>query len=241
LNIGVPSTGRQIAIGYVNVGLGDQNTNKPWSHVMSGMGQGAYQTQVGNAVGPTVTRGAGTLGHPTSGTARITTTWVNTTGPSTNTLGGLWTSPSLSGLVSDSDYPIFAYQNPVGTATLPGKTLYVTGARIGDTSIVTAPGATHGIFFSYIVQVENSTTTTSTADSATNTSGKSIVLGGQGFGVAATDPIGTMKPGFAMTFDPPLVVPAGKYCTFVVRPFMASTSGNTLIVTGSVAFNGYFE
>ena len=49
-----------------------------------------------------------------------------------------------------------------------------------------------------------------------------------------------MKPGFEMLFNPPLVVPAGKYCTVVARPFGTIGSG-TLVVTGSVAFNGYFE
>jgi hypothetical protein len=43
-----------------------------------------------------------------------------------------------------------------------------------------------------------------------------------------------------MTFDPPLVVPAGKYCTVVARPF-GTIGGGTLVVRGSVAVNGYFE
>jgi hypothetical protein len=244
-NISATSVGRQVSIGYVNVGQGDQNTKKPWAHAMVGSGQGSYQTQQGVAMGPTVTRGTGTNGHPTSATTRIAGSWSATTNPGLNSLGGLWTSVALSGVVSDSDYPIFAYLNPAGAVsginTIPGKTLYVTGVRIGDTSVTVAPGATHGIFFSYIVQVEASAVAVATTDSATTTSGKGTVIGGQGFGVAATDPVGTMKPGFAMNFDPPLVVPAGKYCTVVVRPYMAATSGNTLIVTGSVAVNGYFE
>jgi hypothetical protein len=143
----------------------------------------------------------------------------------------------LSSLASDVDYPLFAYLNPIGTAILPGKTLYVTGVRIGDTSITAAPGVT-GAFFSYIVQVEASAVATSTGDAATTTSGKATVIGGQGF--APSEPVGTMKPGFEMLFNPPLVVPAGKYCTVVARPFGTIGSG-TLVVTGSVAFNGYFE
>lgn len=244
LNTALSSAGRQLSVGFVNVGFGDQNTNKPWAHALCGMGSGAYQTQVGSTPGPTVPRGGGVLGHPTNAVPRTTAVWVNNTGPSLNSLGGLWTSGSLSSLVRDSDYPIFAYLNPAGTATQPGKTLYITGVRIGDTSVVTAPGAASSIFFSYIVQVDNNTSNTSTADGfslITNTSGKSITIGGQGFGTSATDPVGTMKPGFDMTFNPPLVISSGKYCTVIVRPYMDSTAGNTLIVTGSVAFNGYFE
>ena len=33
---------------------------------------------------------------------------------------------------------------------------------------------------------------------------------------------------------------AGKYCTVVARPF-GTIGGGTLVVTGSVEFNGYFE
>jgi hypothetical protein len=238
LNIGVPSTGRQIAIGYVNVGLGDQNTNKPWSHVMSGMGQGAYQTQVGSAVGPTVTRSAvGSVGHPNSATVRIAGSWAAQSGPNLNSLGGLWTSPAMSTLTTEADYPIFSYLNPVGTAALPGKTLYVTGIRIGETS-ATVAAAAGGMFLSYIAMPEASATSTATVDAATTTSGKSIVLGGQGF--ASTDVAGTMKPGFEISFPSPIAIPTGKYLHIVVRP-AGTTALNTLVVTGSVAVNGYHE
>jgi hypothetical protein len=239
LNTATASAGRQISVGFVNVGLGDQNTKKPWSHVLCGMGGGSYQTQQGVAVGPTVTRTGSATGHPASATARTAGSWTSTSNPALNSLGGLWTSPAITTLASEGDYPVFAYLNPAGTATLPGKTLYVTGIRIGDTSVATV-AATNPIFLSYIVMVEASSATTSTADAATTTSGKSTVIGGHGFGAGATDPVGTMKPGFTMDFTSPLVVPAGKYLTVVVRPFGNVTS-NTLVVTGSVAVNGYFE
>jgi hypothetical protein len=237
VNLNITPVPRQLSVGYVNVGLGDQNVNKPWSHAMSGTGQGAYQVQIGGTPGPTVTRGTGALGHPTSGTARIAGSYVSTTLPALSSLGGLWTSPAISTLTSDSDYPLFAYQNPTGSATLPGKTLYVTGTRIGDAS-ATVGATANAIFLSYIVQVENSASATNTADAATTTAGKSIVIGGQGF--TAGDGVGTMKPGFEMTFNPPLAISAGKYFTVIARPFGTVTS-NTLVVTGSVGVNGYFE
>tara|TARA_R110002126_G_scaffold46115_3_gene130068 strand:- start:2981 stop:4483 length:1503 start_codon:yes stop_codon:yes gene_type:complete len=237
-NTSTSSTPRQLSVGFVNVSLGDQNTNKPWSHAMSGSGGGSYQTQQGNAVGPTVVRGINSSGHPTSGTGRIAGLWGTATStPALNSLGGLWTSPAISTITTEADYPIFAYLNPAGSATLPGKTLYVTGIRIGDASVTTV-AATNPMFLSYIVMVEASSATTSTADAATTTSGKSTVIGGHGFG--ATDAVGTMKPGFTMDFTSPLVVPAGKYLTVVVRPFGTVTL-NTLVVSGSVAVNGYFE
>jgi hypothetical protein len=239
LNLAATSIARQISIGYVNVGLGDQNTNKPWSHVMSGMGQGAYQTQVGSAVGPTVTRSAvGSVGHPNSATVRIAGSWAAQSGPNLNSLGGLWTSPAMSTLTSDADYPIFSYLNPVGTAALPGKTLYVTGIRVGETNVTVGATGGGGMFLSYIAMPEASASSTGTTDSATSTSGKSIVLGGQGFPTG--EAVGTMKPGFEISFPSPIVLPASKYLHIVVRPF-GTILANTLVVTGSVAVNGYHE
>ena len=238
LNTNTASAGRQLSVGFVSVSSGDQNVNKPWSHAMSGSGGGSYQVQQGGTPGPTVTRGTGALGHPTSATTRIAGTWTTNSAPQTNSLGGLWTSPAMSTLLNEGDYPVFTYLNPVGTATLPGKTLYVTGVRIGDTSVTTV-AATNPMFLSYIVMVDGSSNAfISTADAATSTSPKSTVIGGHGFG--ATDAVGTMKPGFTMDFTSPLVVPAGKYLFIVVRPF-GTVALNTLVVSGSFAVNGYFE
>ena len=200
LNTNTASAGRQLSVGFVNVGYGDQNVNKPWSHAMSGSGGGSYQTQQGSAAAATVTRGINSSGHPTSGTNRIAGSWTGTSLPALNSLGGLWTSPAITTLATEADYPIFAYLNPAGSAALPGKTLYVTGIRIGDTNVAVV-AATNPIFLSYIVMAEASAANTSTADAATTTSGKSTVIGGHGFG--ATDAVGTMKPGFTIDFPSP--------------------------------------
>jgi hypothetical protein len=237
VNTGVASLGRQLSVGFVNVGLGDQNVNKPWSHALCGMGGGAYQVQQGGTPGPTVTRASGAAGHPASGTARIAGTWTATSAPALNSLGGLWTSPAMSTLASDADYPVFAYLNPAGSATLPGKTLYVTGVRVGE-AYVSAAAATNAMLLSYILMVGSSASTTSTADAATTVSGKSITIGGHGF--TPTEAVGNFKGGFEMRFDSPLMIPAGHYLLFVVRPFGTVTS-NTLVVTCSLAVNGYFE
>jgi hypothetical protein len=237
LNTGTASVGRQLTVGFVNVGLGDQNVNKPWSHALCGMGNGAYQFANGNTPGPTVTRASGAAGHPTSNTARIAGTWTATSAPALNNLGGLWTSPAISTLTTDADYPVFAFQNPTGTAVLPGKTLYVTGVRVGE-AFVSAAASTNAMFLSYILMVGSSASTTSTADAATTVSGKSVTIGGHGF--IATEVVGNYKPGFEMRFDSPLMIPAGHFLLFVVRPF-GTVASNTLVVTSSLAVNGYFE
>jgi hypothetical protein len=237
VNTAVPSTIRQINVGCVNVGFGDQNTDKPWSHAMVGSGGGSYHLHVGNTPGPTVTRASASTGHPASATARTAGTWTATSAPALNNLGGLWTSPAISTLTSDADYPVFAFQNPIGTAARPGKTLYITGVRIGDT-VPSVGASTNPIFISYIVTVGSSASATNTSDSATTVSGKSIVIGGHGF--LATDAAGAHKPGFNMEFTSPLVIPAGHFINLIVRPF-GTVTGNTLVLRGSVSFDGYFE
>jgi len=238
LNTGTVSpTARQLSVGFINVGFGDQNVNKPWSHALCGMGAGAYQYQNGKTPGPTVTRTNGAHGHPASGTTRIAGTWTPTSAPALNSLGGLWTSPAMSGLTSDADYPVFAFLNPAGTAALPGKTLYVTGVRVGEAYVATA-ASTNAMLLSYILMVGNSATNTSSNDAPATVSGKSVTIGGHGF--TPTEAVGNSKAGFEVRFDSPLMVPAGNYFHFVVRPFGTVTS-NTLVVTSSLAVNGYFE
>jgi hypothetical protein len=127
--------------------------------------------------------------------------------------------------------------NPAGTAALPGKTLYVTGVRVGE-AYVAAAASTNAMLLSYILLVGASSATTSTADAATTVSGKSICIGGHGF--TPTEAIGNYKAGFEVRFDSPLMIPAGHYFSFVVRPF-GTVASNTLVVTSSLAVNGYFE
>lgn len=234
----VSPTGKQIQIGFINVAQGDQNTQKPWSHCMTGAGQGAYQIQLGPAAGPTVFRNAtGAAPWPTSATARTAGTFTATSAPAINSLGGMFLTPAISTLASDADYPIFSYLNPAGTVSVAGKTLYVTSIRVGE-GYAHAAASTNAIQLMYIVAVGGSTSASSGTDSATNISPRGIVVGSHGFTSSAAQ--GSVQPGFEVNFSSPLVVPAGYYFTFVMRPFGTVTS-NTLVVSSSLAVNGYFE
>lgn len=236
-NSGVASAARRVEVGFINVSLGDQLSTKSWSHAMCGIGGNAVNIQQSASVGGNVTRTNGAHGWPASGTARIAGTWTATSAPALNSLGGLWTSPAMSTLTSDADYPVFAYQNPAGSASLPGKTLYITSIRVGE-AYVSAAASTNAMLLSYIVTVNATSATTSTTDAGNTISHRAIVVGGHGF--TPTEAIGNYKPGFDVNFDSPLVVPPGTFFCFIVRPFGTVTS-NTLVVTSSLAVNGYFE
>ena len=238
-NSGTASAARTLAIRFLGVLQGEINTNKPWGHQLSGMGGGAYQIQPGTASGPTVTRGASTTaGWPNSAQARGAGTWTASTAPAINSLGGQWVSPAISTLTSEADYPVFSYSNPAGTATLPGKTLYITGVKWGKT-VATAAAATNSISINYILGVGGTTSAVNQTEAAAVVAARGIVLDTIPF--KATAVIGDYVEGGAMDFaSAPLVVYPGCFISFVVRPYGTVTS-NTLVVNGTVAFVGYFE
>lgn len=232
------STARTLVLRFLNVSQGELNSNKPWSHQLAGSGQGAYQIQPGTASGPTVTRGAGGLGWPTSGTARVAGTWTATTAPALASLGGMYTTPAMSTLTTDVDYPVFSYLNPAGSATLPGKTLYITGIRVGESCAVAA-ASTNSMILMHVCGVGSTTSATTATEAATVVAARGVVLGSHGFG--ASDATGTMKNGYQVDFsNGPLVVPPGLYISFIIRT-LGTVASNTLVVSGSVAFIGYYE
>lgn len=238
-NSGTASLARQLSIGKVSVSLGEANAAKPWGHVMNGMGGGSYQIQPGTASGPTLTRGASTTGWPTSGTAPATSgTFTATSAPAVNTLGGLWTTPAYSTMTSDADYPVFSYLNPVGTASLPGKTLLITGFRLGET-LVSVAAATGVSTWRFALGIG------STSPNTTATEGVAVVAARivpvTQFFCSATQAAGTSYPGVYLDFSSaPLVCPAGTYVQFIIRPSGVVTT-NTLVLTGMATFMGYHE
>jgi hypothetical protein len=237
-NSGTASAARTLAVRMWAVNLGDFATTKPWGHQMTGSGGGSAFIQPGTISGPTTTRGAGSSGWPTSATARAAGTWTATTAPAINSLGGQWVSPAISTLTSEADYPVYSYLNPAGTATLAGKTLYITGVRWGKT-VATAAAATNPINLNLIVGVGGTAANTSTPDAAAAWGPRGIVVDTIPF--KATAAIGDYVEGGSLDCgDAPLAIPPGCYIHWVVRPY-GTVTGNTLVVHGSVAFIGYFE
>lgn len=237
-NSGVASAARQISIGFLNVSLGDMNATKPWPHIMSGSGGGSYQTQPGNTSGGTVSRAAAANGWPASTTAKTSGTWTATSAPASSELGGRWLTPAISTLTSEADYPVFAYLNPAGTATLPGKTLYITMLRVGE-CVAAAAASTNSIILLFAAGVGSTAAATTTTDAAATVGPRIVPLGSVGFG--ATAALGDMRNGFDVDFSGgPLVVPPGTYFHFIVRP-VGTVASNTLVVSSTLTVVGYFE
>lgn len=238
-NSGTASAARSIALKFLNVSLGEIGASRPWSHQMSGSGGGAYQIQPGTASGPNVTRGATvTAGWPNSTQARGAGTWTATSAPATASLGGQWVSPAISTLTSEADYPVFSYLNPAGSATLPGKTLYITGVKYGNT-VATAAASTNSINLNYIVGIGGTTSATNQTEAAAVVATRGIVLDTIPF--KSTAVVGDYVPGGFVDFsNGPLVCAPGTYVQFIVRPY-GTVASNTLVVNSTVAFVGYYE
>jgi hypothetical protein len=223
----VTPAARQLQIGFVSVSMGDQDTNKPWPHVLAGMGQGAYQSQMGSGI--TQTANWGNSQAPASAS-------LSNTAASYATLGGQYQFAASA--TNETDWALFAYQNPAGTATLSGKTLYVTGIRISK-MVVTGAAAVNATFFFWAAGVGSSAVSLATADSTTASSPKRVPLGVHSFVAGAT--VGTAADGFDIDFDnAPLVVPAGTYFHIILKQ-LNGTNTASLVWRGQVTVMGYFE
>lgn len=235
---GVMSAGRQLSIGKIDVSLADMNAARPWGHAMCGSGGGAYQTQLGTASGGTVSRASATRGWPASATAVTAGTFTATSAPAIADLGGRFLTPAISTLTTDADYPIFAYLNPAGTATLPGKTLYITGVKLGA-YIATAAASTNGIMICTAIGIGSTAAATTTTEGAAAIAARIIPLGQCYF--KSTAVVGDASPSEFCDFSAaPLVCPPNTYVHIIFRPVGTVTS-NTLVLNGMVTIVGYHE
>lgn len=231
---GTASAGRRVEIGFINASIGDQHNNKPWGHAMCGLGGGAYVTQQGSSTAQTAQWANSAA--PTAISAPSNTA-VGGANQGHTTLGGIFIFNATA--TAETDYLLFAYQNPAGTNILPGKNLYVTGIRVGETFVTGAAVATTATILQYAVGVGGSAASLATTDSVSNIKPKVVPLGGQSFAIGAA--IGAKEPGFQVDFSAaPLVVHAGMFLALSVRvPVGTATASNAF--RGSMTVIGYFE
>ena len=226
-NSGIASQARRVEIGFLNVSLGDQHNNKPWSHAMCGLGQGAYQTQLGTATAQTA--------NWANSAAPASATLSNTTA-GYSTLGGQYQFAASA--TNETDWALFGYLNPAGTNALPGKTLYITSIRVSK-MLVTGAATVNATMFFWAVGVGSTAVSLATTDTASAVSPKRIPLGIQNHAAAAA--IGTSSDGFDVQFtDAPLVVQPGTYLHIILKQLNGAATAS-LVWRGQVMINGYFE
>jgi hypothetical protein len=239
--VGSITVARQILIGYINVGYGDQNVNKPWGHVLAGAGHGAYQAPTGTT--------SGQLSFWQNSVAPPTVTPSNTAAGYTY-LGGQWLMASQGAQsAAEADWIMYGYQVPPGTTSNAGRSLYITNIRIGETvALGTVAGAvfvgvTAANIFQWAVAANSSAVSLATLDggaSLTTTTGpRRIPLGIQAFQPGIS--MGALAPGFAVDFNSaPIVCPAGTYFHVIMKQ-ISGTSTTSLNFRGTVTAIGYWE
>ena len=217
-----------------NVQVNDQ-TNLDYSSIATMRG-GSTQVQQGATTGGQLTT------YATGAEPGVVTLTANTA-PATNSLGGLFLLP-VAITPAASDYPLFAWQNPVGTAAIPGKVFVCTGVIIGELSVTTA--LTGGpLLLQWAIGYGSTAATLATNESTTFTAGgttkiaRKIPLGAQS--LAATSGVGVISPGFQRSFgDAPLPINPGEFLHIILRiPGGTATSAGA--PRGSVAVLGYFR
>jgi len=214
----------------------NDQTNLPHQHIASMRG-GSPQVQQGATTGGQLTTYA-------LGTEPAAVTLTASTAPATNTLGGLFVLPGTI-TPAGSDYPLFAWQNPAGTAAIPGKVFVCTGVIIGELSVTTA--LTGGpLLFQWAIGYGSTASTLATTESTTFTAGgttkiaRKIPLGAQS--LAAASAVGVISPGFQRNFDSaPLPINPGEFLHIILRIPTGGTATSAGAPRGSVAVLGYFR
>ena len=161
---------------------------------------------------------------------------VGGAGQGYTTLGGQWAASAVVG--AETDYALFGYQVPVGTNALPGKTLYITDIRIGETFVT---GAAVGTLttFQWSVAVGSNNVSLATTDGAAAVGPRRIALGSQVHAAAAA--VGAMASGLPMiSFATPLACPPGCFVHVILKMWSGAATAS-LVFRGTVGISGYFE
>jgi hypothetical protein len=229
-NSGTPAQAVQFSATSVSVSLGDMNDGKDWATVMS-------------------TNGQNSINSPDGQVSNSTASFINSTPPSllnlSNTtndysssiLGGQFAFASTG--LSETDFIVFAYLNPVGTSAIPAKTLVITGVKI-DTFTSGATVSTTGTTLQWSIGAGGTAIDLTTADSVTTgtRAARRLGLGMQSFAPSAA--IGTLAQPIDVRLSTPLIVEDGSVCHIILkRPYEGLTT--SLVYRGIININGYFE
>jgi len=229
-NTGNVSNTNTMRVSGVAVSLQDLHTTKPWAHQMALAGQSGYIGQDGMTQGKTSIW--------TNNTAPTAVALQNTAAAFTG-LGGI--AAVLPTLAANSDGIVFSYQNPAASATLPGRNLIITGAKMQGTVSVALTGGP--VVYAYAVAFGHTNVSLATAESASFATGTThapriVAIGMEAF--AATAPVGTEGSGTAVvTFNSPIIVRPGEFVQLIARNVGTVTSAGAITLIGM--FDSYWE
>jgi hypothetical protein len=226
-NLTATSTAQIMKVAAVNVSFSDQNGNKPWSHIVAGSGGHSSQGQTGQATLGTTALYSNSLAAGAGAAA------TNTAASLGSGLGGQFSvQPTLT---VGTDGIISSYQVPLGTAALPGRSLYIT--RITFDAGVTTALVGGAVLYAYSLAYGHTAVSLVTTETATSKAPRRLPLGMQTF--PATSAVGVMGGRVDVDMVTPILVQPGEFVQLVAKNLGVVTSAG--VITFNISFGGYWE
>jgi len=226
-NSGVTASAQQLKVGQVNITLADANSNKEYKDQLAGMGRHASQGQTGQTLG-TLANYANSA-NPTALVPTNTTAAAGSVG-----LGGqTWETDTVA---VTTDCIIFSYQNPAGTATAPGRNLYITRVRLHSFIQTVLVGGPY--IAQWSIAYGHTAVSLATTDGAGTKAPRRIALGLQ--------PVTLNQAAATLCGDPievdlavPIVIYPGEFIALVKKK--VGTTCSSGVVAHIASFGGYWE
>ncbi len=222
-----PSAAPTLAIGAVVISYADQSMDMPWPHMAALMGLGGYQTYPGQASGQTASY---------ANSAAPASASLSNTAAGYATLGGQWQFAAVAG--AETDFALFGYQVPAGSAANPGRSLVIVGVDI-DAFNMGAAVATTPSLLQWSLGIGSSAVSLATADAATTRAPRRYNLGIQSFPIAAAIGQNADKSIHVM-FQTPLVAEPGTFVHLILKLPVGTATGSQ-VIRGVAGINSYWQ
>jgi hypothetical protein len=228
-NTGVTSSAQIMRVGYVNVSYGDMSSNKFWHYSQSGNGANSAQGQSGATLGTTAI-----FSNGATPTAAVPT---NTTAALATGLGGIFLETDT--LAVGTDGIVMSYQVPAGTASLPGRSLYIQSLRIETfVSTVLVSGGYVGMWG---LTFGATAVSQATAEAATAKAPRRVGPFGLHSVAAAAAALTIVTPtSIQVDFETPIFCEQGSFIQLIRRK-QSGTAPSSGVLTHVVTVNGYWE
>jgi hypothetical protein len=196
---------------------------------MVGMGNHSGQIPTGTAAG-------GRTANWANSAAPANITLANA-GPGNTSLGGQWGFAALGS--AETDFVLFGYQVPAGTAAVQGRKLYVTDIRISAVNTVVAV-ATTATVMQFGIGYGGTSTDLNVSETAAVKQARRLTLGLMTWPIGAT--VGAMPQhgDIVQAFNTPVMVEPGNFFHVIVKVLLGTATA-TEVFRGTVLVNGYFE
>lgn len=225
-----PGTANTVKVGYISISIQDGLAlGKENSTIAAMQGRMGSQGQTGQAT-------VGTLALFSNNLAAGAGAVMSNTGANLGTgLGGQFSAQPT--LAAGTDGILSQYLNPLATAAIPGKILYVKGVRVQG--VVTTILAGGPVIYAYSLYYGMTTASLASAESATGKAARRVPIGIETFAATAAVGVVGSAGGQYMPFLAPIAIYPGEYIGVAAKNLGTVTSSG--VITCLVSFDCYWE